>query len=186
MIYGWDISTSIVGLAVLSNTGEYQHSFFLDLRKVDGQLAKADTFKEWLISNFLLQRATENYHFIEERLMGFAGGKSSQQVMMKLAQFNAICSYILWTHDPGPHRQISYLHPSSWKATLKREGLLIPKGSDKKLITLEWFKRKQPIFTVDLNKVGNPQPWNYDMADAYCIGRAGYLRLCTERGNSQP
>jgi hypothetical protein len=183
MIYGWDISTAIIGLSCFQNDGTYEHSFHLDLRKIDGQLSKADAFKKFM-GEFLLQQGMQNHHFIEERLGGFSAGRTSAQVMMKLAQFNAICSYILWTHDPGPHRAVIYLHPSTWKAVMKREGLLIPKGADKKLLTLEYVKRKVPGFQITLNRNDKPQPWHYDEADAYCIGRAGYLK-CIASGNSQ-
>lgn len=184
MIYGWDISTSIVGLACFQNDGTYENSFHLDLRKVEGQLAKADAFKKF-VGGFLLQRGMENYHFIEERLGGFAAGRTSAQVLMKLAQFNGICSYIIWNHDPGPHRAVVYLHPSTWKSSMRNEGLLIPKGADKKELTLAFVRRKEPGFQVDLNRNGKFQPWCYDRADAYCIGKAGYKRLCIERESSQ-
>lgn len=189
MLYGWDVSTSIIGLACFTNDGKFERTFHLDLRKVDGMLAKADAFREWL-GGFLYQRGLENHHFIEERLGGFAGGRTSAQVIMKLGQFNAIVSYILWTHDPGPHRQITYLHPSTWKSIMKREGLLIPKGSDKKKeLTLAFVRRQQPEFegSISLNRNDKPQPWCYDMADAWCIGRSGFRRLCSV-GNesSQP
>lgn len=187
MIYGWDVSTSIVGLCKLSDSGELLESSFLDLRKVEGQLSKADAFFGW--TQKFINREEQNVHFIEERLGGFAAGRTSAQVMMKLAQFNAICSYIIWTGGSGKHRQVTYLHPSSWKSLMKKEGLLIPKGSDKKELTLSFVRRKEPQFEEfvqkSLNKNGNPQPWCYDAADAYCIGKAGYLKSCIEKGSSQ-
>ena len=192
MIYGWDISTAIVGLATFDDSGSFKQGRYCDLRKTDGQLAKADTFRCW-IENLGINKAETNFHFIEERLGGFAAGRSSAQVMMKLAQFNAICSYIIWSYndgaDPGlhggPHRQVTYLHPSSWKSVMKRDGLLIPKGADKKVLTLDFVRRHQPDLEVDLNRNDKPQPWMYDLADAYCIGRAGYLK-CIAKGSSQP
>jgi hypothetical protein len=188
MIYGWDISTSIIGLSVFKDDGTFTAAMYCDLRKVDGQLAKADEFHRWLGGTSINIENT-NYHFVEERLGGFAAGRTSAQVMMKLAQFNAICSYILWTYRqrPGLHNQIVYLHPSTWKSIMKHEGLIIPKGADKKELTLAFVKRKEENFvmTMSVNKNGNPQPWCYDMADAYCLGRSGYLRLCNAKENSQ-
>ena len=182
MIAGWDISTSIVGLSLFQNDGTYESSSYLDLRRVDGLLVKADRFKEFLIQ-FPLQRDTDNWHFVEERLGGFSGGRTSAQVIMKLGQFNGICSYILWNHDPGPHREIVYLHPSTWKATMRKDGLLIPKGSDKKQLTLDFVKSRIPL-VVDLNRNDKPQPWMFDVADSYCIGRSGFLK-CIMPGRSQ-
>ena len=175
MIYGWDISTSIVGLSCFTNDGEYQQSFHLDLRDEDGLMSKGDTFKEFL-NQFSYEKEAENYHFVEERLGGFSGGRTSAQVLMKLGAFNGIASYIIWTHDLGTHRQLTHLHPSSWKAIMKREGLIIPPGADKKELTLAYVKRKQSKFEVQLNKKGNPQPWMYDRADSYCIGRPGFIK----------
>jgi hypothetical protein len=104
---------------------------------------------------------------------------------MKLAQFNAIITYIIWTTNPGNHRSVTYLHPSSWKSVMKRDGLLIPKGADKKVLTLDFVRRHQPGFEMQLNRNDKPQPWMFDRADAYCIGRAGYLK-CIANGSSQP
>jgi hypothetical protein len=185
MIYGWDISTSIVGLSVFKGDGSYVTSYHCDLRKVDGQLAKADAFEKWL-RNTAVNVEKESFHFIEERLGGFAGGRTSAQVLMKLAQFNAIVSYIIWNHSPGTHRHILYIHPSTWKSLMKQEGLLIPKGADKKELTLTYVRGIQKDkFPYEVNRNGNSQPWCYDMADSYCIGRAGWKKLCTELASSK-
>jgi hypothetical protein len=194
MIYGIDASTAIIGMAQFQNDGTFVRADHVDLRGIDGLLAKADEFHGWLVGTTPrrgLYGDDENWIFVEERLMGFAAGRTSQQVMMKLAQFNAMVSYILWTYEPGHHRSVVHIHPSSWKATLKWEGLLIPKGTDKKKqITLEFVRHREPDFDetvvmMGLNRNGNPQPWCYDMADAWCLGRAGYLK-CIVKGNSQP
>ncbi len=185
MIYGWDVSTSIVGLAAFKDDGTFSRTLHCDLRKVDGLLAKADEFKNWL-EGTLVSVEPENWHFIEERLGGFAFGRTSAQVLMKLGQFNAICSYIIWNYRPGSHRQITYLHPSTWKSLMKQEGLFIPKGADKKELTLSFVRQKESSFIVELNRNEKPQPWMYDEADAYCLGKAGYRRLCIEKESSQP
>ena len=184
MIYGWDISTSIVGVASFYDNGTFYGKTHLDLRKTEGQLAKADAFKDW-ISTVEFKKNDRNYHFVEERLGGFSGGRTSAQVLMKLAQFNAMCSYILWTY-PTTHRSIVWIHPSTWKSILKHEGLIIPKGADKKQLTLAWVMRREPNFMIEKNRNDKPQPWSYDEADAYCIGRAGYLKLCRENESSLP
>lgn len=179
LIYGWDISTSIVGMATFRDDGTYMSSAYCDLRKVEGQLAKADEFKKFLAGTSV-NVESQNFHFVEERLGGFAGGRTSAQTLMKLAQFNSVVSYILWSHgDRTTHRAVVHLHPSTWKAVMKREGLLIPKGGDKKLITLEHVQRKQPSFPRDVNRNGKHQPWLFDCADAYCLGRAGFLKVCS-------
>jgi len=197
MIYGCDVSTSIVGFAQFNNDGTFVRADYCDLRDVEGALAKADAFREFiggLTPKAGFYRDEENWVFVEDRLGGFAGGRTSAQVIMKLGAFNAVCTYILWRHEhsSGKHRGIIHLHPSSWKAAMKHEGLFIPKGSDKKKeITLDFVRRKEPDFDeiiklTGLNRNDNPHPYCYDMADAWCLGRSGFKRLCTEKESLQP
>jgi hypothetical protein len=174
MIYGWDVSTSIVGMAEFDDNGKFVRVEHLDLRKLDDFTAKADAAERW-IRSFDVIADESGTHYIEERLGNFSSGRSMIQVMMKLAAYNAVFAHLL--HQTAPYSEIRYLHPSSWKAIMKRDGLLIPKGTDKKKeITLAFVRSKVPQFQVPLNRNDKPQPWCYDMADAYCIGRAGYLK----------
>jgi hypothetical protein len=181
LIYGWDISTSIIGVSVFTDEGKYTKSFYIDLRKIEGQLEKARAFHDWLKGTSINVENVSN-HFIEERLGNFSAGHTMMQTLTKLAAFNAVVSYIIWNHNVGEGRVVNvhYLHPSSWKAVMKRDGLIIPKGSaEKKKLTLEFVRKVQPGFPYEenLNKKGNPQPWLYDLADAYCIGRSGWRKL---------
>ena len=179
LYYGLDISTSIIGVAGFANDGSFLWSNYIDLRKIDGLLAKADFFAQWCNDHGVGE--IDSTYFVEERLGGFSGGRTSAQVLMKLGAFNALCSYILWSRPKKTFRSVIHLHPSSWKATMKYQGLMIPKGADnKKELTVEFVKRKERIFAEfiqnNLNKNGNPQPWVTDCADAYCIGKAGYTK----------
>jgi hypothetical protein len=58
---------------------------------------------------------------------------------------------------------------------MKTQGLIIPKGGDKKELTLNWVRAHEKDFPIELNRNDNPQPYCYDMADAYITARAGYL-----------
>jgi hypothetical protein len=195
MIYGCDVSTSIIGLAKFNNDGTFIRADYCDLRDVEGLLAKADAFREFLAGLTPLRgfySDEKNYVFVEERLGNFAAGRTMLQTLMKLAAFNAVCSYILWRHEnsSGKHRDIIHLHPSTWKSIMKKEGLIIPKGSDKKKeITLDFVRRKEPDFESivvlnGMNRNNNPQPWCFDMADAYCLGRSGFKQICIEKESS--
>lgn len=186
--YGFDISTSIVGVAKFNENGEFLGSDYIDLRKTEGMLEKGAEFNVWVRTRIPDGPCT---FFVEERLGGFSGGRTSAQVLMKLGAFNAVCSYILYAAAPGNFRAVLHLHPSTWKATMKHYGLIIPKGAEnKKELTVEFVKRKEPKFAEfiqqNLNKNGNPQPWVTDCADAYCIGKAGYTKVCKENASSQP
>jgi hypothetical protein len=93
------------------------------------------------------------------------------QVLMLLGAFNLLVSWFI--SETGG--SVSYIHPSTMKATLKHEGLVIPKGGDKKTLTLNWAMIKEPSFPIVRTKTGKPQ-YCYDMADSFGIARAGFLR----------
>lgn len=188
MIYGWDISTSIVGTAIFTSTGKYLGSNYTDLRDVEGPIDKAYAVEG--VINHLAEEMCQsgkdremNTHFIEDKLSSFAGGRTMQQTLLKLAGFNSVISYLVWRqfYTLGLPVQVEHIHPSTVKAIMKRQGLLIPKGADKKALTLEFVSKAEPLFPVHKNRNGNPQPYCYDMADAYIVARAGYLRWNEQR-----
>lgn len=183
MIFGWDISTSIVGATVLTPEGKFVESRFHDMRKkTDCSLLDKVEEAEFFVREFVTNRtgAGPVTHYIEESLGSFAGGRTMMQVLMKLASFNLAFSYMI-------HREcmtipgitgvgIHHIHPSTVKASMRSEGLFIPKGANKKIITLNFVQKIEPTFPVALNRNGKPQPYCFDMADSYIVARAGYLR----------
>lgn len=188
-IFGWDISTNIIGCARFEddpfydkNIGKLLGVSYCDLRKVEGFFAKADRAREFVKA--VCVHARPNKHFVEDRLGNFAAGRSMLQVLMKLAAFNAIVSQMI--HEEDSPSSVTYIHPSTWKAAMRRKGLIIPKGSDqKKELTLEFVRRLEPTFPVEFNRNDKPQPWCYDMADAWCVGKAGCLKCMDENESSE-
>lgn len=187
MIIGWDISTSIIGVSFFTDDGKYVSSDHLDLRKiscpsnVEDLVDKSFAAEEWIdgIAERLSSEGhKDNDHYIEDRLGNFSFGKSMIQVLMKLAAFNSTVSYLIYRcfHMKECGGNMVHIHPSTVKAIMKKEGLVIPKGGDKKQLTLDFVVAKEPNFVVDKNRNDNPQPWNFDRADSYVIARAGYLR----------
>lgn len=179
MIFGWDISTSITGFSVLDDTGKFEECDFIDLRKINGTLFdKGDVVRERVLKIFskyeVCNTGLVHKHFIEDKLGGFAFGKTSQQTLLKLASFNAVVSWIIRDIHRGANTTMKHLHPATIKAEMKRCGLVVPQGHDKKKFTLEWVAYTEPMFKCTLNKNSNVQPYCYDMADAFCIARAGY------------
>ena len=173
MIFGFDVSTSIIGVCVLKDDGTPYEFSYVDLRKKKSLCDKANAFHDHLY-DWGLHRSHKSKIFIEDKLSGFSGGRTSQQTMMKLAAFNGIAQYIAFKKlqwvEPIP------IHPSTVKATMKKDGLIIPRGSDKKKLTLDFVKDVVVDFPYVETRNGNPQPHCYDMADAYCVARAGYLK----------
>lgn len=175
MFFGWDISTSVVGFAAFDSDGKYVESRYCDLSKIEGLNQKADKICEFVNERLNeIKAGTIDTHYVEDRLAGFSGGGSNAGTIMRLAAFNAIVCWILY--DGWPSSNIVMLHPSTVKASMKKLGLVIPKGADKKELTLKFVSQKEPTFPVVLNKNGNPKPYCYDMADAYITAYAGHKR----------
>ena len=92
MILGLDISTSVVGVAVINpDTKELVVSEHIDLTKIDNVFSKAELVgaELWQISN---NHGIENL-FIETALMRFIPGRSRADTIVKLAKFNGIVSW---------------------------------------------------------------------------------------------
>jgi len=183
MIVGLDVSTSITGVCYLNDDGSFYAANYIDLRKVDKSLmTKAKAVEGYLHDVDRCLDDSFTHIFVEDKLSGFSGGRTSQQTIMKLAAFNGIVSW-MWYHFSGLNEPIM-LHPSTVKATMKRDGLIIPKGSNKKKLTLDFVREIVPEFKYVETRNGNPQPYCYDMADAYCVARAGYLKHACDQQES--
>jgi hypothetical protein len=195
VIFGWDVSTAIVGFAAFTNDGKYVASRYCDLRKADDVFEdkasvlnyKADRVAEFVEEMFDKYADPDgDCHFVEDRLAGFSGGGSNAGTIMRLAAFNAMVCWMIWCKWRGCGH-IGAIHPSTVKANMKTQGLLVPKGGDKKEITLKWVMSKEPGFPIVRNKNDNPQPYCYDQADAYITARAGFLlrkKFCTHAPRS--
>jgi hypothetical protein len=172
-VFGWDVSTSIVGFCALDESGCGQTFEYLDLRKVEGFMEKCELAKSFVSDRCL----SGQEHYVEDRLGSFAFGKTSSQTLMKLASFNSVVSWLL--HERGA--VVSHIHPSRVKSVMRQDGLVIPPGGDKKNLTLAFVRSVCFGFPHQVNRKGNPQPWCFDMADAYIVGRAGFKQGCKDR-----
>jgi hypothetical protein len=183
VILGWDISTAIIGFAAMEDHGGLIRTAYCDLRKVEGLLEKGDEAVKFVgrMANDWKTGlpSLKTVHFVEDRLAGFSGGGSNAGTVMRLAAFNAmVCWFIHEEWRNSPNSQIVMMHPSTVKAALKHDGLLIPKGADKKALTLEFVsKRESENFKIDLNRNEKPQPYCYDMADACITAWAGIRKF---------
>ena len=92
VILGLDISTSCVGYAFT------QDKKILDMGFIDIKKEKTPREKVFKVLGFLdnISYIEEvDKIFVEDNLSGFAGGRTSQQVIVKLAKFNAILCFVL-------------------------------------------------------------------------------------------
>ena len=89
---GLDISTNCVGYAFTKDK-EILDMGFIDIKKFKTYREKAFFILSKLDKNKYIDGVEKIY--VEDNLSGFSGGRTSQQVIVKLAKFNAILCFVL-------------------------------------------------------------------------------------------
>ena len=89
---GLDISTNCVGYAFTKDK-EILDMGFIDIKKFKTYREKAFFILSKLDDNKYIDDVEKIY--VEDNLSGFAGGRTSQQTIIKLAKFNAILCFTL-------------------------------------------------------------------------------------------
>ena len=97
---GLDASTTCVGYAFTKDK-KILDMGFIDIKKEKTPKDKVQKVLEFINNNSYID---EVYNInIEDNLSGFAGGRTSQQVIIKLAKFNAILCFMLENFDFKVH-----------------------------------------------------------------------------------
>ena len=89
---GLDASTTCVGYAFTEDK-KILDMGFIDIKKETTPKDKVQKVLDFLNKNSYIDNTV--YINIEDNLSGFAGGRTSQQVIVKLAKFNAILCFML-------------------------------------------------------------------------------------------
>ena len=90
VILGLDVSTTTIGYAFTQNRK------ILDMGFIDIKKYKTIQEKAYYAMDILESKGYDIEKInIEDNLSGFAGGRTSQQVIIKLAKFNAVFCFIL-------------------------------------------------------------------------------------------
>ena len=89
---GLDISTSCVGYAFTENK-KILDMGFIDIKKFTTHREKAFYVLTCINESSYIDKVEKVY--VEDNLSGFAGGRTSQQVIVKLAKFNAVLCYVV-------------------------------------------------------------------------------------------
>ena len=89
---GLDASTTCVGYAFTQDK-KILDMGFIDIKKETTPKDKVQKVLEFLNNNPYIEEVYDIN--IEDNLSGFAGGRTSQQVIIKLAKFNAILCFML-------------------------------------------------------------------------------------------
>ena len=137
MILGLDISTAITGATVIDRNGEIitcEAWRFQNKKQYPNLHAKAAEVKEHFIKMKLMYPIEASY--IEQPLWVFQSGRSSAQVIVTLAKFNGIISWIAY--------EIFGIHPEYIRASQARKLCGVPKkekGEDIKKVVLKLIVR---------------------------------------------
>tara|TARA_R110002167_G_C12665082_1_gene650267 strand:+ start:989 stop:1555 length:567 start_codon:yes stop_codon:yes gene_type:complete len=178
MVIGFDISTSITGVAVVAE-GELVYYDSIDLRKHKDVFEKTVVMKEKLLDLFEMYQLDNEHHigdsdfplehiYIEQSLHMFMGGKSSAKTLSTLTRFNGIVSWLIYElFEMKP----KFIGASSAR---KQAGIKIPRGQKAKAVVLQHLLDNEPAFKIEYTAYGNPKPESYDRADAIVVARAGY------------
>jgi hypothetical protein len=166
MILGLDASCSCCGWSFFDGITVIDAGF-IDTSKLQSNKEKAF---------FILNTLSKNQYYplitgvnLEAALSGFMGGRTSQQVIIKLARFNAVLEYII-----GEHLKVPVILVGASTARKKVLGKAFIKGMTAK----EWVKQEIPKHFPDiqkyikLNKQGNYDKRNEDMLDAVVMSCA--------------
>ena len=89
---GLDISTSCVGYAFTENK-QILDMGFIDIKKFKNHKEKAFFVLTEINKSSYIDKVKKVY--VEDNLSGFAGGRTSQQVIVKLAKFNAVLCCVM-------------------------------------------------------------------------------------------
>ena len=97
---GLDASTTCVGYAFTEDK-KILDMGFIDIKKEKTPKDKVQKVLEYLNNISYIDKVTDIN--IEDNLSGFAGGRTSQQVIIKLAKFNAILCFMLENFEFNVH-----------------------------------------------------------------------------------
>ncbi len=172
-ILGLDISTSVVGLAILDEDKKLLTYNAVKFKATQDLEERAD----FLVRGIqILDAAWRIKHvFVEQPFIAFSGGKTTAVTMSKLQRFNGMCCYGLY--------RVFGNSPTLIQANKARglNEIKIPRGEKAKPIVLKWVEENyKESFSYEMTRHGNPKPTTYDMADAIVVARAGIELLNQE------
>jgi hypothetical protein len=175
MILGLDISTTMVGVAVINKeTRSLVKSDGWDISKLETTFEKA----EFIGAELYTLRAEYNIQdlFIETALKRFMPGKSRADTIIKLAKFNGIVSWLCYECFDFPP---TYINVNTARSLY---GLSFPRGTKgpqrKKMVIDAVIEKEKTSFKYEMARGGkNYKKGTDDKADAIVIARAGEFLL---------
>lgn len=174
MILGLDISTTIVGVALIDANGNLIVSEHWDITKQDTLFEKAEMIGSllWALKN----EHNVSHVFIETALKKFIPGRSRADTLIKLAKFNGIVSWLSFdTFNQTP----VFINVNTARTLY---GLSFPRGTKgpqrKKMVVEAVNDKEKSAFRYEMARGGkNYKKGTDDRADAVVIARAGEFLL---------
>jgi Holliday junction resolvasome RuvABC endonuclease subunit len=175
MILGLDISTTIVGVALIDDKdGRLVLSAGWDISKCSSIYEKVETIGAELYG--LRSEYGITHLFIETALKKFLPGKSRADTIIKLAKFNGIISWICF--------ECFEIEPTYINVNTARSlyGLSFPRATKgpkrKKMVVEAVIEKEKTAFKYEMARGGrNFKKGTDDRADAVVIARAGEFLL---------
>jgi hypothetical protein len=166
-IIGFDISTKCVGVCVLNDDGSFSFLDYIWLEREKDEYKRIDLFEEGVRNSCGILTAPRI--FVEAPLMR----SNNQNVVNILQRHNGMCCLCLY--------RMFGMNPELIAETdvRKLNNIKVPKGVkgiDKKKYVLKYVQDLAliPESRWELKKTGNPRDQSFDMADAFCVARAGF------------
>ena len=175
MILGLDISTTMVGVAIIDpNSKNLVHCEGWDISKCQTMFDKA----EFIGANLYTIRSEHNIEnvFVETALKRFLPGKSRADTIIKLAKFNGVVSWLCYEcFEFSP----TYVNVNTARTLY---GLSFPRGTKgpqrKKMVIEAVIEKEKTAFKYEMARGGkNYKKGTDDKADAVVIARAGEFIL---------
>ena len=175
MILGLDISTTMVGVAIIDKeTRKLIHCTGWDISKITSTYEKSEFIGAELYS--LRSEFNIENLFIETALKKFMPGRSRADTIIKLAKFNGIVSWLCYecfNFEP------TYINVNSARSLY---GLSFPRGTKgpqrKKMVIEAVIDKEKTDFSYEMARGGrNFKKGTDDRADAVVIARAGEFIL---------
>ena len=162
MICGFDASTSTVGWAI-TDGNNICDAGFIDIKTCLTNKEKSLKVISIIESNPLFPKI-EKFH-LEAALSGYAGGFTSQQVIITLSRFNAVFEYII---SEKWNKPVILLNVNTVRKNVL--GKCREKGIKSKVFVESYLSKIQNIHKFDImNKRGEPDKRNADMYDAIIL-----------------
>ena len=167
MIIGLDISTSIIGIAIIDpDTRDLVITEALDISKIDCFFGKAEVVgaRLWEIKN----EYEIEHVFIETALKRFVPGRSRADTLIKLAKMNGVISFLSFD---AFGKIPEYINPNTARSLY---GLSFPRG-------VKGPARKKMVIESVIEKEKNSFKYEMARAGEFLIRNKGNQGLLTEK-----